>query len=85
MYEKIVDRLEKLDQNKACGADRLLSSVLKNCADLNDTGFLLSLKKHHVKQIFLETMDHITLNVDNRTKVDVVFLDFAKAFDKSFI
>ena len=152
-YEIVLEKLKALDQNKACGVDKLHPFLLKNCAEaftvpitlifrasLSDSQLPVQFRLANVTPLFkkgdksvpsnyrpvsltsipckimesiirsrmedylyknnflakeqhgfvkskscttnlLETLDLISCSLDNGIPVDVILLDFAKAFD----
>ena len=70
--EVILKKLKSLIEFEAFGVDKISNAVLKNCAE--------SFAKRVTN--LLETLDIITDAVNKGHSVDLILLDFAKAFDK---
>ena len=68
---------------------KLYETVIRDAIVLHlESNGLLSHSQHGFRKggscvsNFLEFLDYVTKNLDNHNSVDVIYLDFAKAFDK---
>ncbi|CAM5115567.1 unnamed protein product [Eretmochelys imbricata] len=77
--EVVRDYLEKLDEHKSMGLDALHLRVLKELADV--IAEPLFTKGKSCLTNLIAFYDEITGSVDEGKAVDVLFLDFSKAFD----
>jgi len=88
IYKMVLDKLRALDQNKACGVDKIMESIIR--AEMEEYLYknnLLAKQQHEfVKNRscttnLLETLNFIYYSLENGIPVVVVLLDFSKAFN----
>ncbi|KAL5272901.1 hypothetical protein ACHWQZ_G000914 [Mnemiopsis leidyi] len=88
--DEIIEAIKEIDVNAASWHDDIPAKVLNNCAEKSG---LSPLKKTHNmdsdqgsgRSCFTQLLDHVVSilkNIQENKEVDVIYLNYAKAFDK---